>query len=295
MVADLFSSAYDWVFDHYTQVVAIPAAMLLGSLLVLGYATVTTGSAVSKGIDFTGGSAIQVQVADNVTVDDMQQVFGGPDTTVRTMSSGGTRWMLIETTKSYDQRNTDQVKQRIATQLNEAGIAHTGEISVQSLGSSVGEAFFREAQIWAGIGLLLMSAVIFIAFRSVVPSFAVIFAALTDILFAMAGMSLLGIDLTLGSLAALLMLLGYSVDTDILLSTRVLKQRDEDLKERIRSSILTGSTMTLAAVAAFTVLFLVSPSPTLDQIAGVIIIGLVADLPVTWLGNTAILKWYVER
>jgi preprotein translocase subunit SecF len=128
-----------------------------------------------------------------------------------------------------------------------------------------------------------------------VHSLAVIFAALTDILAAMAGMSILGIELTLGSLAALLMLLGYSVDTDILLSTRVLKQREGSLADRIWSSVLTGSTMSLAAIFAFAALYLVSPSSTLDQIAAVIVIGLAADLPITWLGNAFILKWYVER
>ena len=38
-------------------------------------------------------------------------------------------------------------------------------------------------------------------------------------------MRVVGIELSLGTLAALLMLIGYSVDSDILLTNRVLKRR----------------------------------------------------------------------
>lgn len=292
-----FSEAFDRLYGDYEKALIVPAIMVIFAIAVLGLSYANTGDVLQKGIDFTGGTAIQVQVPNNVELDQVRQAFDGAGTSVRTMSGAGegNKWIIIETQETFPQDTPGQAQDIIRQRLNQANIPFTGEISVQTLGSSVGAAFFNQAVFWSGVALLIMSIVIFVAFRTVVPSLAVIFAALTDILFAMAGMNLLGIELTLGSLAALLMLLGYSVDTDILLSTRVLKQRKGDLKERIRKSIVTGSTMTLAAIAAFTVLFVVSPSTVLDQIAGVIIIGLVADLPVTWLGNAVILKMYVER
>lgn len=283
-------SAFDRIYPHPRKVLLIPLLIFSLAALILGYSAATSGAALEKGIDFTGGTSIQVQVPPGTDSGSLSDAF--PEATVRTMSSGGQRWLILETKTTY----SDDAIQR---KINQSGVDYVGgysdAVSVQTLGSSVGGAFFREAQIWAGIALLIMAAVIFVAFRSLIPSLAVIFAAVTDILVAMAGMALLGIDLTLGSLAALLMLLGYSVDTDILLSTRVLKQRKDDLKERMWSSIVTGTTMSVAAIAAFTVLYLVSTAATLDQIAAVIVIGLIADLPITWLGNAFILKWYVER
>ncbi|MFB6147458.1 MAG: protein translocase subunit SecF, partial [Candidatus Nanohaloarchaea archaeon] len=124
------------------------------------------------------------------------------------------------------------------------------------------------------------------------------FAAAGDILFAAAGMVVLNIPLTLGSLAGLLMLIGYSVDTDILLSSRVLKKSRGSLKDRIWSSVKTGVTMSSGGIAGFTLLYIVSyvmvgPSE-LSHIAGVMVIGLLADMPFTWFGNAIILKKYVN-
>ncbi len=293
-LSDRAAAWYDRVYERYRVWAAVPVLIFVAAVAVLAGSYVTTGQVVTKGIDFTGGTALQFQVTGPVDTANVEQAFD-ERVTVRTMSQeGGKRWVVVETQRAFDGASTEQLQTSVKDRLDAAGVPYTGDISVQSLGAAVGEAFFREAQMWAGVALILMSAVIFIAFRSVVPSLAVIFAALTDILVALAGMSLLGIDLTLGSLAALLMLLGYSVDTDILLSTRVLRQQREPLKDRVKQSILTGSTMTLAAVVAFAVLYLVSAAPQLDQIAAVIVIGLLADLPITWLGNTAILRWYVE-
>ncbi len=278
---------FDRFYEHPWLALAIPLLMLLLSLGILLNGYLGEGEMLDKGIDFTGGTEAHVPVYTDSEISGFQAAF--PDSTVREMSGGETRWFIVESRETYDTSDITRI-------LEDEGIDYRQDtdISIRSLGASVGEAFFQEAQFWAGVALLIMSAVIFIAFRSLVPSFAVIFAALTDIIFAMAGMSLLGIDLTLGSLAALLMLLGYSVDTDILLSTRVLKQRKNDIEDRIWSSVMTGSAMTFAAIAAFTVLYLVSPAGTLDQISSVIIIGLWADLPVTWFGNAFILKMYVE-
>ncbi len=281
--------AFDIAYSQPRRAALIPALMFLVAVGVLLGSYVTTGAAVQKGIDFTGGTEVHIPVTSEVNLDTVEAAFGG-DASARTMEGGETRWILVETKTTYE-------REEVAALLDDAGIVYNEDIdlSIRSLGASVGSAFFREAQLAAAAALLIMSIVIFVAFRTAVPSGAVILAAVTDILVALAGMSLLGIDLTLGSLAALLMLLGYSVDTDILLSTRVLKQHEGDLDDRIWSSVATGSTMTIAAIAAFTALFVVSPSTQLDQIASVIIIGLAADLPITWLGNTFILKWHVER
>jgi len=128
---------------------------------------------------------------------------------------------------------------------------------------------------------------------------AVIFAALSDIIIAIGGMSLFGIPLSLASVGALLMLIGYSVDTDILLTTRVLKRREGTINERAIDAMKTGFTMAAAAIGAMVALYLVVVylmpyAQVLGEIAAVLIIGLVADVMVTWLMNLGILRWYME-
>jgi preprotein translocase subunit SecF len=128
---------------------------------------------------------------------------------------------------------------------------------------------------------------------------------MSDMLIAAAFMNVAGIELSLGTVAALLMLIGYSVDSDILLTTRVLKRRGT-VQENISNAMKTGITMTTTTLAALVVMYVVStysylviPSfsqiTLLSNISIVLIFGLVADLLNTWLLNTSVLRWYVTR
>jgi preprotein translocase subunit SecF len=127
-----------------------------------------------------------------------------------------------------------------------------------------------------------------------VPSLAVVLSAVSDIAITVAIMSVLGITLTLGTIAALLMVIGYSVDSDILLTTRLIKRRGE-LNDKVRRAMKTGVTMTLTTLSAMIVLWVVSQHPTLDSIAIVLIFALIIDLINTWMLNTGILMWYLGK
>jgi len=85
-----------------------------------------------------------------------------------------------------------------------------------------------------------MSIVVFIIFRTPIPSIAVIFAAFTDIVLTIATANLLGMSVSTAGIVAILMLIGYSVDSDILLTTRVLKRKDERVNSRIFGAFKTG-------------------------------------------------------
>ncbi|MEN4007179.1 MAG: protein translocase subunit SecF [Methanobacterium sp.] len=170
--------------------------------------------------------------------------------------------------------------------------------------NSVGPALSAEAlnQIyWAvAIAFIFMSITVFIMFRNFVPSIAVILAGLSDIIIAVGGMSLFGIPVTLASVGALLLLIGYSVDTDILLATRILKRKKGTVTERALGTMKTGLTMAAAAIGSMVTLYIVTvffipAAEVLSDIAAVLIIGLISDIMATWLMNLGILRWYMER
>ena len=136
-------------------------------------------------------------------------------------------------------------------------------------------------------------------------SLLVVVSALADILTAAASMNITGVQLSLGTVAALLMLIGYSVDTDILLSMRVLKRKGT-VEEKIMGAMGTGLMMTGTTIAAVISLIIVSnflylivPSFTrMDIIADmttVLIFGLAADIFNTWVTNAQGLRWYMNR
>ncbi len=306
-IVEYFDSFYDMMYSNYEKWLAVPIIILVLTGGILGYSYMQDGELVPKGIEFTGGTEIQVAIPGEVSQQEIEEMFGEAysDVNVRTISSGDSRNFIIRTSgKSADAGEQSQIAEddglgsinttdQVENILKRNNVEY-GEIGIQTVGAAVSGSFLFEAQLATAFAFLVMSVVIFVAFRSLVPSLAVIAAAFIDIVAAIAGMNLLGINLTLGSLAALLMLIGYSVDTDIVLSTKILRERQRDLKERVKDSITTGVTMTAGAIAAFTVLYIVSTSPTLDQIAAVILMGLLIDIPATWTGNAIILKMHAE-
>lgn len=131
-----------------------------------------------------------------------------------------------------------------------------------------------------------------------IPSLAVVLCAFADITMTVAVVDLTGMNLSLAGIIAFLMLIGYSVDTDILLTTRVLKRGAErSINEEILGAFKTGLTMTLTAIASVGVSFIIifSFSETLKQIFLILLIGLGFDIFNTWITNASMVKWYVER
>jgi preprotein translocase subunit SecF len=145
---------------------------------------------------------------------------------------------------------------------------------------------------------VLVAIAVFVIFRSPIPSFTVVFGAANDIVVALGVMAVLGIPLGISSIGGLLMLIGYSIDTDMLAAIRVLKRTEGTAPERARSAMETGITMTSAAIVSFAVLFAVSYFAfiqTYFEISSVVLAGLIADIMTTWLGSMPLLLWYKQR
>lgn len=150
----------------------------------------------------------------------------------------------------------------------------------------------------------IISAIIFLAFaitlvriyiKNSVPAFAVMFCAFSSIVMTLAVVDIVGMKISTAGIVAFLMLIGYSVDTDILLTTRLLKRR-EGVNTALLGAFKTGTTMTITSIIAIiTALIVVSSfASVLNQIFTILLIGLTFDLFNTWLTNASIIKWYVE-
>jgi len=110
-----------------------------------------------------------------------------------------------------------------------------------------------------------------------------------------AAIDLLGIRIETAGIAALLMLIGYSVDTDVLLTTRVLKREEGTVFSRVMGAMKTGVTMTITSLAAITIALIFTQSETLRQIMIILFIGLIFDLLNTWIQNVGILRMYMDH
>lgn len=292
---NLFNDIYE-NYDRYLVVPVILVALSLGVLLI-GY--LTSGPVLNLGQDFTGGTTIKYQITQDYDTNTVNQIFsseGYPGSNAITV--GENQSILQVTVPPPEINRTEAVRVLNTNSIQQFNITEDDILSRNFSEKELGDRLLMLATWTFILAFSIMSLVIFISFRDLIPSLAVIFAASADILFAVAAMSILDIPLTPGSLSALLMLIGYSVDTDIVLSSRVLKQKKGSIKDRVWSSTKTGVTMSAGGIAGFTLLysismFIVGPS-TLSELSSVMVIGLLADMPFTWFGNAIILKKYVE-
>ena len=265
------------------QLVVIPLVFLIISLVLLALNTAATGMPVTPGIDFSGGTAVTIITSD--TPAQLQTTFAGyPLNDIGDVNNG--KFLKFGT---MDDAKYQSLSQLISQKYPDAKIDQIGE--------SFGKSLQYQAVIAIIFSFIGMAIVIFLSFRTFVPSIAVVLSAFADMAMTAAVMNIVGIPLSLGTTAALLMLIGYSVDSDILLTNRVLKRQGK-LNDKLMGAFHTGIIMTSTTLAAATALFIVSwfgSVQILMEISAVLLIGLVADMFNTWLTNVGILKWYVLK
>jgi preprotein translocase subunit SecF len=280
----------DWFrydVDRFTtpRAAVIPLAILVLALIYLGYTAAITGMPVKPGLDFQGGTAVTLITSDDEAA--IRAFVAGYPLESVTRDAVGHQYLLKFEAMSPDQN--EQLVQLITSRYPDASINYIDE----TFGSTLqGQAVL--ALIFSFIG---MAIVVFIAFRTFVPSLAVILCAFADMVVTAALMTVFGITLTLGTTAALLMLIGYSVDSDVLLTMRVLKRRGA-LHDKLQGAFRTGiimTTTTIAAVAAMLIVTTLLNVPVIRDIAAVLLIGLFVDIYNTWITNAAILRRYVEK
>ncbi len=144
--------------------------------------------------------------------------------------------------------------------------------------------------------LILAGILIYTYARYSTPAFAVMFAAFADIVMTLAVVNLIGMKISSAGIVAFLMLIGYSVDTDILLTTRVLKRKGK-INSAMFNALKTGMTMTLTSLitVATALIVVYSFGSILNQIFSILLIGLGFDLFNTWVSNASLIKWYAEK
>ncbi|WP_135366027.1 protein translocase subunit SecF [Halosimplex halophilum] len=267
-------------YDRYSnrQLAAVPLAVLAIALLVLAGWYLMTGAPVTPGIAFTGGTEVQI-----ATDDSRAQVRQTLDFAESVQPIAGSNEFIVATQST----DTDAIRSGVQSADYEI-------VSIQSRSASFGADAQRLALIGVAVAFVGMSLLVFALFRTFVPSIAVVVSAFSDIIIPLALMNVFQIKLSLGSVAALLMLIGYSVDSDILLNNHILRRRGSFYESTYRA-MQTGVTMTVTSISAMVVMWIVSSLfgiPLLPDLAIVLVFGLTADLLNTYMLNLSLLRWY---
>jgi preprotein translocase subunit SecF len=268
-------------YSRYTnrQLVAVPLVVLGLAILAIAGFFILTGEPVALGVAFTGGTELRVATTDSPA--EIRSTFNTDIESVAPVGSSANEYLV-----TFPPTDAD-----IEGQARSAGY---DVISVQERAASFGAESQQQALIGLVVAFAGMSVLVFALFRTFVPSVAVVASAFSDIVIPLALMNLFGIELTLGTVAALLMLIGYSVDSDLLLNNHILRRRG-DFYESTYRAMRTGVTMTLTSIAAMSVMTLVASLfgiPLLPAVGIVLVFGLTADLMNTYLLNVSLLRYY---
>ncbi len=275
---------------NYKKLMLIPILLLLISIGFLIFNYMQTGEFVEKDVSLKGGITSTIYTEKEVNINEIENLF--EDASVRRLSdfATGRQIGIIVEVSNVDAATLKQtLEEKLNMNLDE------NNYSVEETGSSLGSSFFNELIIAVLVAFIFMGIAVFIAFRTFIPSIAVIVAALMDIIITLAIIDILGMKISTAGIVAFLLIIGYSIDTDILLTTRTLKRKDGKLFERMYESMKTGLTMTFSTISALLIATLFTNSIVLKEMFTIIIIALFVDIVSTYLTNTGILKLYLKN
>lgn len=246
----------------------ISAAIILIGIISLLF------QGLNYGIDFAGGTLIQIDFEQNASITDIRDVLGEMNLAGSTIQSLSGNEFVIRT----DQTALQQREEILETLENNIGAFEV--LKVEMVGPVIGESLKRLAVfaiIFAFIGIILYITVRF-EFKYAITS---IIALGHDVLIAMAILSVLQKEISIPIIAAILTIVGYSLNNTIVIFDRLrenlkLKSRSI-LEETIDLSINQSLTRTVntAITTLLPVLALYFFGGTLSDFAFVLLIGIV--------------------
>ena len=242
-------------------------ALALSALVVIAGAVLIVTRGMPLGIDFTGGTMVIVQFAEDVPVERVREAVASipGDEVVLRYDDPAKRQVMIRLplTEGMEQgTNLEQQARQVLDALNAADLPAFTEIQRDAVGPSIGADLQRKGIYAVLTSLLAITIYIGVRFRF---SFAVgaIAATFHDVLVTLAFLVFFNYDLSLNVVAAILTITGYSVNDTIVIFDRVrenLRARRRDpldqvvnlsVNQTLGRTIITAGTTFLSVAALY--------------------------------------------
>lgn len=245
---------YKWYFIGFSLITSLIA---IGSIAVQGF---------SYGIDFAGGSVIQVQFKNPTTADDIRKALkpmGMQDERIQSVGAVSDNDFLIRTSQTEDTNKGFGGK--FSSELEKSFGKGNFEIRrIEMVGGAVSKDIKTKgflSLIWAAIGIL-----IYVWWRFEFKfSVGAIVATLHDVIIVLGMFSILRREMDLTVVAALLTLIGYSLNDTVVVFDRIRenikKQQSPNydlahvmsmsISQTLSRTILTALTVFLVVIALF--------------------------------------------
>jgi preprotein translocase subunit SecF len=236
-------------------------AYLLSIVVTLaGLGHIAYKGGLQQGIDFAGGTLIQVRFQQATTVDDVRKALDRVRLGESVIQEFGDRQEYLIRVPAAG-GGLEEVSKRVETGLREAGLPGFEVRRLEFVGPQVGKDLqwqAVQAVLWGMVGILAYTAFRF-DFKGGV---AAIIALIHDVLVALAGISLTNREMSLPVLAALLTIVGYSINDTIVVFDRIREYRSrggrkgETLAEVINAAL--NQTLSRTILTSLTVFLVVA-------------------------------------
>lgn len=236
------------------------AVIFSAILIIIGIGSVIFHGGLNPGIDFAGGSIIQVKFSKNISADQIRAALKSTKLGNSTIQQFGSNEFLIRTSESFNDQKllAANVEQPLTAAFNKDYEIRRVEV----VGSKVGADFTRKAIIAVILSWLAM--LIYVGwrfeFRYAVGG---ILALVHDVIITMGAVSIMNMEFTISILASLIFIIGFSINDTIVTLDRIRenvklnpKQKLGDLinlsiNQTLSRTVLTSLTVFLTVLALY--------------------------------------------
>lgn len=230
------------------------------------------------GIDFTGGTMMQIDMKKEVPVDEVKQIIKADKIVADVVYAGvGNTQIIIRTTQSLDSSMRNQLIKDLGTKY---GTTNADVLSAEQFGPSIGELLKQNAVKAMIIAILFMLVYIAIRFEWKF-GIAAIVALIHDIAILIGFYGLFQIPVNAPFIASILVILGYSINDTIVIFDRIRENlkimkrtKLEDLIDKsINQSLVRSIATSFATVLSIVALYILG-GETIKQFTLPLIVGI---------------------
>ncbi|MEO0085931.1 MAG: protein translocase subunit SecF [candidate division WOR-3 bacterium] len=228
---------------------AISAVLVLASiasLFLIG---------IRWGVDFTGGSRFQVHFEKPVKLEAVRAALAAGGEAGATIQQDQSGDFVLRVGAAGGEKDQEAVRQRVEEQLRSAFVDNPPDISVDAVGPQVSREL--KGRVLLAVGLGILAILIYVSFRFDLRfGTGAVLSLIHDALIAIGLVVLFHREMTITVVAALLTVIGYSVNDSIVVSDRIRedirKMRKEPFDSVVNRAI--NETLSRTVITSLTVL-----------------------------------------
>jgi len=287
---------------HLNIIGARRKAMTISAiLLAIGVASVIIHKGFNLGIDFAGGSLVEIRLENPIPLQDVRDIISDAGFEGAEVTNFGSPNEYLIKVKSVGE--AAEVAEEITLVLTTAITDQPVDIRrTESVGPKIGGEL-KTAAFWAIIYSLL-GIVVYVSWRFEFRfAIAAIIALIHDVLFTLGFFSVTNMELSLAVVAAILTIVGYSLNDTIVVFDRIREnlhvRKRETYDKLVNTSV--NETLSRTVITSFTTLLVVSSlvlfgGEVIRDFALTLMVGvLVGTYSSVFIASPVLVEWYDRR